>query len=387
VLALGVASLSPEAVPFCDLRAAHRERAEATEAALLRVARSGRYVLGPELEQFENEFARCCQVEHVVGVGSGTAALALLLRAAGIGRGDEVVVPAYTAAATWMAVALTGARPIGADVDPDTGAIDPQAAAAAVSSRTAGVIGVHLFGRLAPIALLRALTDRHGLLLIEDAAHAPGVDEGHGPAGSLADAAAFSFYPTKTLGALGDGGAVATDSEEIARSVRRLRSYGWSEWQGQAATVGGNSRLDEIQAAVLRGRLAQLPNDHTRLRALAECYRRGLEGLGTIAVPALTPSGEAPWHQFVIGHEDRDGLREHLAARGIGTAIHYQPLPPALEAFAAGEHFAAAERLAGRALSLPFDPWVSRGQAEIVCAAVAARSGSSERSRTRSAGS
>jgi dTDP-4-amino-4,6-dideoxygalactose transaminase len=369
-----------ETVPFCDLRAAHVERAQATEAALLRVARSGHYILGPEVEAFEHEFARCCGVEHVVGVGNGTEALALILRAAGVGPGDEVVVPAYTAAATWMAVALTGARPVGADVDPETGAIDAQAAAAAVSPRTAALIAVHLFGRLVPLEPLRAIAARHGLALIEDAAHAAGVDEGDGPAGSLADAAAFSFYPTKTLAALGDGGAVATASPELAQSVRRLRSYGWSEWQGQAETVGGNSRLDEIQAAVLRGRLAELPHDHARLRALAQLYRDGLGGLSAVALPELPASGEVPWHQFVIRSDDRDGLRARLATRGIGTAVHYEPLPPRLLAFPDARQFPNAERLAARSLSLPFDPWVTGDQSRVVSAAVAELSGSSERS-------
>jgi dTDP-3-amino-3,4,6-trideoxy-alpha-D-glucose transaminase len=374
--------VSAETVPFCDLRAAHRERAQATEAALLRVARSGRYVVGPELEAFEHEFARCCGVEHAVGVASGTDALILILRAAGIGPGDEVLVPAYTAAATWMAVALTGARPVGADVDPESGLIDPDAAAAAVSSRTAALVAVHLFGRLAALAPLRAIADRHGLLLVEDAAHAAGIDEGDGPAGSLADAAAFSFYPTKTLGGLGDGGAIATHRAELALSVRRLRSYGWAEWQGQAEVVGGNSRLDEIQAAVLRDRLAQLPGDHARLRALAQAYREGLRGLPAISLPGPPPSGEVPWHQFVIRSGARDELRARLTARGVGTAIHYRPIPPALHAFADAGGFPNAERLAERALSLPFDPWLTDAQVGIVCAAVSALSGSAERSRT-----
>jgi dTDP-3-amino-3,4,6-trideoxy-alpha-D-glucose transaminase len=378
----GAASLRLESVPFCDLRIAHRERAQATEAALLRVARSGRYVLGPELESFEHEFARCCGVQHAIGVGSGTAALVLILRAAGIGRGDEVVVPAYTAAATWMAVALTGARPVGADVDPHTGLIDSRAAEASVSSRTAGLIAVHLFGRLAPIGSLRAIADRHGLLLVEDAAHAAGIDEGDGPAGSLADAAAFSFYPTKTLGALGDGGAVATAGDELALAVRRLRSYGWSEWQGEAPAIGGNSRLDEIQAAILRDRLARLAHDHARLRALAAVYRRGLQAPSAISLPAPPSTGESPWHQFVIRSRDRDALRTRLAARGIGSAVHYQPIPPRLLAFPEARSFPNAERLAERALSLPFDPWVTSAQAEAVAAAIAELSGSFDRSRT-----
>lgn len=372
-----------DAVPFCDLTAAHAFHGAATEAALLRVARSGRYVLGPEVEAFEHDFAKCCGAGHAVGVASGTDALALPLRAAGVGPGDEVVVPAYTAAATWMAVASVGATPVGADVDADTGLIDPGAARAACGPRTVAVIAVHLFGRLAPVEELRSLG---GLLSIEDAAHAPGVDEGDGPAGSLGDVAAFSFYPTKTLSGLGDGGAVVTSDAGLAAAVRRLRSYGWSEWQGQADAPGVNSRLDEIQAAVLRARLAGLPAAHARLRKLASLYRDGLASLDQLALPPAPPAGETPWHQFVMRHPRRDTLRAALAERGIGTAIHYEPIPPALRAFGRAGEFPLAEALAARALSLPFDPWLTDAQSARVAATVArvagrAVSGSAERSR------
>jgi dTDP-3-amino-3,4,6-trideoxy-alpha-D-glucose transaminase len=362
-------------VAFCDLRAAHAARAEETEAALLRVAQSGRYVLGAEVEEFEREFARCCGVVHAVGVGNGTDALALILRASGIGVGDEVIVPAYTAAATWMAVAAVGATPVGADSVGWAGLVDPRSVEAAVSSRTAAIIGVHLFGRLAPMASLRAIARRHGLLLIEDAAHAPGVDEGAGPAGSLADAAAFSFYPTKTLGALGDGGAVSTADGALAESIRRLRSYGWSEWQGQADATGVNSRLDELQAAVLRDRLAQLPRMHDRLRALAAAYRSALDGRSDVGLPEPGSVGEPPWHQFVVRHAARDALRDELDRRAVGTAVHYDPIPPRLRAFAAragSDGFPRAQRLAAEAISLPFDAWLRDDQVVTVSVALAA---------------
>lgn len=370
-------------VPFCDLAAAHHARGAATETALLRVARSGHYVLGPEVEAFEREFADHCRAVYAVGVGSGTAALALILRAAGIGAGDQVIVPAYTAPATWMAVVLAGAEPVGADVDPDTGLIDPGAVAAAIGDRTRAVVGVHLFGRLAPMAQLRTHADRSGLLLIEDAAHAVGVDEGEGPAGSLGDAAAFSFYPTKTLGCLGDGGAVVTDDARINESVRRLRSYGWSRWHGDARAPGGNSRLDEIQAAVLRERLRELPHEHRRLSELGVLYRVRLERCpGLSLIPRPHGCGEPPWHQFVIAHPRRDGLRAELARAGIGTGIHYDPIPPKLTAFAIADRFPLAIGLAARALSLPFDPWLTDAQALAVCAATESASGSSCRSET-----
>ncbi len=223
-------------VSFCDLSAGYAAHAGEVEGALLRVARSGRYVLGAELAAFEQEFATFCGASWSVGVGSGTDALALSLRAAGVGPGDEVIVPAYTAAATWMAVAHAGARPVGVDVDPRTGLIDTAAAASAVGPATAAIVAVDLFGRLSPLDELRPVADRHRLLLVEDAAHAAGVrQQGWGPPGSgAADVVAFSFYPTKPLACLGDGGAVATDRADLAKEVRRLRSYGWSQWNGQA---------------------------------------------------------------------------------------------------------------------------------------------------------
>jgi dTDP-3-amino-3,4,6-trideoxy-alpha-D-glucose transaminase len=379
--------LAPE-LPFCDLQAAHAAQASTTEAALLRVARSGQYVLGPEVEGFEREFARVCAARYVVGVGSGTAALALILTAAGIGPGDEVIVPAYTAAATWMAVTEAGAKPVGAEVSVETGLIDPSAASAAVGRRTAAIVGVDLFGRLAPFAELSVVARRNGLLLVEDAAHAAGVSERAGPAGSLADAAAFSFYPTKPLGGLGDGGAVATTSEELAGAVRRLRSYGWATWQGQAAAPGGNSRLDELQAAVLRDRLERLPHAHARLSELGRLYREGLADLDDLSLPPAPPGGEPPWHQFAVLSDERDRLRAGLAAAGVGSAVHYDPIPPRLSAFSPMPDFPRAETRAGRTVSLPFDWWLSDAQALRACEAVHhSVNGKTERSSNMSSGS
>jgi len=360
-------------VPFCDLRAAYSADAEAVEEALVRVARSGRYVLGAEVEAFEAEFASWCGARHAVGVGSGTDALALIFRAAGIGPGDEVIVPAYTAPATWMAVAWVGATPIGVDTDRASGLIDAERAAAAVGGATRAVVAVHLFGRLAPMAELRTLTDRHGLLLIEDAAHAHATDEGTGPAGSHGDAAAFSFYPTKTLGALGDGGAVVSSDGELAQAVRRLRSYGWSSWQGDAAGLGGNSRLDEIQAAVLRNRLANLSTRRGQLRDLGRRYRDRLSKLEGLGLPPLAAGeDEPPWHQFVVTHAERDRVRRALLERGVETAVHYDPIPPRLTAFGQPGRFPAAEDLASQAISLPFGHWLSADEIDVVCAALTA---------------
>ncbi len=369
-------------VPFCDLQQASEWWGVEVEHALQRVARSGRYVLGTEVEAFEAEWAAVCGAPHAVGVGNGTDALALILRALGIGAGDEVIVPAYTAAATWMAVAWIGARPVGADVDPATGVIDPLAVAAAIGARTRAIIAVHLFGRLAPAGDLRDLAHAHGLALVEDAAHAHGVDEGAGPAGSFGTAAAFSFYPTKILGAIGDAGAVVTADRGLAESVRRLRAYGWSSWQGDSPAIGSNSRLDEAQAAVLRAKLPRLPATLERLSAIGRRYRKALQGAADLELaPAPAGDHEPPWHQFVVTHPARDLLRTELRRRGIGTAVHYDPIPPSLGAFAPSPSFPAAENLARRALSLPCDPWLSDAQADVVCDAMLASLPSSARSR------
>ncbi len=268
-----------------------------------------------------------------------------------------MIVPAYTAPATWMAVALTGARPIAVDVDRNSGLIDPQAAAAAIGPRTAALIGVHLFGRLAPMGDLRTLTDRHSLLLVEDAAHAHGASEGAARVGTVGDAAAFSFYPTKPLGALGDAGAIVTDDQQLANTVRRLRCNGQGWPPADAIDVGPNSRLDELQAAVLRSRLVALDHTLERLRSLGRRYRSSLEDASGVGLPEPPHHAREPaWHQFVITHPRRDQLRTELAALGIGTAVHYQPIPPQLTAFGASGSFPAALELSARALSLPFDP-------------------------------
>lgn len=341
------------------------------------MARSGRYVLGAEVDAFEQEWAAYNDAAHAVGVGSGTDALALILRAVGVGAGDEVIVPAYTAPATWMAVALTGAQPVGADVDPRTGLIDPNAVSAAIGPRAAALVGVHLFGRLAPMDALRELADRHGLLLVEDAAHAHGANEGATRVGTVSDAAAFSFYPTKLLGALGDAGAVVTDDRQLAGEVRRLRSYGQGWPPADAPDVGPNSRLDELQAAVLRGQLGALDRTLARLRSLGRRYRAGLAGAPDVGLPQPSTEGREPaWHQFVITHSHRDALRSELAALGVGTAVHYQPIPPQLTAFDCAGSFPAAAGLSGRVLSLPFDPWLTDAQAAEVCTAVTSASSS-----------
>jgi dTDP-3-amino-3,4,6-trideoxy-alpha-D-glucose transaminase len=295
-----------------------------------------------------------------------------------------VIAPAYTAAATWTAVASTGAAPVGADIDERTGLVDPSAVQAALGPNTAAVIAVHLFGRLAPMPELRGLADRASLLLIEDAAHAHGAREGELRPGALSDAAAFSFYPTKLLGALGDAGAITTGDPQLAARARLLRSYGQGSPPGDAETAGLSSRLDEMQAAVLRVRLCGLDAALARLRALAARYRELLAGAPELALPERPAGGEEPaWHQFTVTHPRRDELRAALAARGIGTAVHYAPLPPQLAVFGAAGEFPRAEALSRQIVSLPFDAWLTDEQAYEVCSSVlTSASGIAERSRT-----
>jgi dTDP-4-amino-4,6-dideoxygalactose transaminase len=361
------------AIPFCDLRAAHARRSSEVEEALLRVAASGRYVLGDEVERFEQEWAGYCGVDHAAGVANGTDAITLALMAAGIGPGDEVVVPAMTAPATWVAVARSGARPVGADVDAD-GLIDVAAASDSLGPRTAAVVAVHLFGRLAPIRELRALTDPRGLFLLEDGAHTHGAREGSMAAGSLGDAATFSFYPTKVLGALGDAGAVVSSEPGLIESVRRLRSYGQGVPAGEMPVVGLCSRMDELQAAVLRSGLARLEQTLARLRELGERYLSALERVGLDLPRPFSGGPSTAWHQFVVAHDRREELRAELRRRGIGTAVHYDPAPPQLAALGGEGAFPVASMRAARSISLPFDWWLSDEQALTVCQEVAAAS-------------
>jgi dTDP-3-amino-3,4,6-trideoxy-alpha-D-glucose transaminase len=362
-------------VHYLDLHAAVAELQAETDEAMRRVLESGRYVLGPEVEAFESEFATFCSVRHCIGVGNGLDALQLLLRALEIGPGDEVVVPAYTAVATWMAVTLVGATPVGADVEDTTWTVDADRVGAALTPRTKAVIAVHLFGHPAAMEPLAQLAEQHGLALIEDAAQAHGARHNGRRTGGLAHAAAFSFYPTKNLGALGDGGAVTTDDDELADKVRRLRTYGWRE-RDVSEVKGVNSRLDELQAAILRVRLRHLERWNRRRAELAAFYVAGLgDRVGT---PTVAPWADPVWHLFVITAERRDKLREELARRGIATLVHYSPLPHLTPAYRADGwtegSLPIAERLAETSVSLPLYPQLSeRACQEVVDAVLASR--------------
>lgn len=346
-------------VPFVDLRAAHAELREPLEAAAVRVARSGRYLFGPEVEGFEREFAAYCGTSHCVTVGSGLSALELTLRAAGIGRGDEVIVPAYTFIATWLAVTKAGARPVGVDAREHTYNIDPALIEDAITERTAAILPVHLRGEPAEMEPIREMARSRGLFLLEDGSQAHGARHSGARIGGIGDAAAFSFYPSKNLGAMGDGGAVTTDDAELAERVRALGSYG-SRGKGNFELAGFNSRLAELQAAVLRVKLELLDEWNARRARLASAYRNALAGAEDVSLPEPAEGAEPVWHLYVVGHPRRDERREALAKSGVETSIHYPVLPHLSRPYSNHGQprgsFPVAERLAERALSLPMYP-------------------------------
>lgn len=344
-------TLSP--IPWADLRP--REDAAAVDVAMRRVLDRGWFVLGPEVETFETEFADATVSKQTIAVASGTDALTLILRALGIGPGDEVITTALSAVYTAQAVMLAGARPVFADIDPERLTLDPAAVAALVGPRTTAVLPVHLYGQPADLAALRAVTERHGLALIEDCCQAHLATCGGVPVGTTGLAAAYSFYPTKNLGALGDGGAVCTGDTQLATRLRRLRNGGQTA-RDRHTEPAGHSRLDELQAAVLRARLPYLQGWTARRRALAAQYREGLSGCA-VRVPAEQDTGHV-YHLFPIRTAARDGLRAHLSARDIDTLVHYPVPMPAQPAFAsaAPEPCPIADTVCDELVSLPLHP-------------------------------
>ncbi len=345
------------AVPFLDLRAANlRHRAE-FHAALDRVLDSGTYVLGAQLEAFEHEFAASCNASHCAGVGSGLDALHLILRAWGIGEGDEVIVPSNTYIATWLAVSHAGATPVPVEPRLDTYNLDPERIETAITAKTRAIIAVHLYGQPADMDAINAVARDRGIRVIEDCAQAHGALYKGRPVGSLGDAAGFSFYPSKNLGALGDGGAIVTSDAELDARVRALRNYG-SSVKNRNEHSGFNSRLDELQAAFLGLKLEGLAADNEMRRGLAALMLAELGDAGLPIVLPSVPAWAAPvWHQFVIRHPERDAAIARLQAAGIPTMVHY-PVPPHQQAAyrgtaVANTAFPVAERIHAEVLSLP----------------------------------
>ena len=348
-------------VPFADPAADHAPFAEELVAAAARVIRSGRYILGPEVEAFEQELAAACGVAHAIGVSSGTDALLAMLAAAGVGPGDEVVTSPFSFFATAGAIVRTGARPVFADVDPLTLNLDPAAAIAKLGPRTKAVVAVHIFGRCLPMAALEAACAARGIALLEDAAQAIGATGSDGRrVGARTAGAALSFFPTKNLGGLGDGGAVLTDDAAFASTIRRLRVHG-ADRKNHHVDVGGNFRLDALQAALLRVKLPRLAAWTDARRRAAARYRAGLRDTGL----GLPPEDSGcVWSQFVVRVPDgRDRLVAALSGAGIATEVYYPTplhLQPALGGL--GHHrgdLPIAERACDEALALPLYPSLS----------------------------
>ena len=356
-------------IPFLTLTL--QEDAPAVQAGIDRVLRRGWFVLGPELEAFEPEFAAACGAGQAVGVGTGTDALAIALRALGIGPGDEVITSPLSAAYSALAIMMAGARPVFADVDPDRITVDPEAVAAAITPRTAAIMPVHLYGQAADMPALVAIAERHGLAIVEDCCQAHLATCGGRPVGSFGAAAAYSFYPTKNLAALGDGGALTTSDTAVAARARRLRNGGQTD-RYHHAEFGVNSRLDELHAAVLRARLPLLAGWTATRRSLAAAYRAALADVDTIIVPPEADAGHV-YHLFPVRSGARDAMQAHLKSCGIETLIHYPvPIPqqPALLSEAPAD-CPVANRLCREVFSLPLYPSLAPAAIQVVADALA----------------
>lgn len=361
-------------IPFLDLKSIQLSQESELIAAFKRVLNSGWYILGEEVSSFEDEYAKACQANFCVGVASGLDAITLALRAMNIGPGDEVIVPSNTYIATWLAVSHVGAVPVPVEPDLQTYNIDPERIERAITKRTRAILPVHLYGQPADLDPIIEIAKSHRLRVIEDAAQAHGACYKGKPVGSHGDAVAWSFYPGKNLGAIGDGGAVTTNDPELADSLRLLRNYG-SRVKYHNEIIGYNSRLDELQAALLRTKLPVLGLGNERRAEIAGEYLQGLSDAGVVL--PVTPEFSGPaWHLFVIRHHRRDELVQHLAKAGIGTMIHY-PIPPHLQeaykgsGFVKGD-FPIAETIHDQILSLPISPVQSIEATRIVIKAVRA---------------
>jgi dTDP-4-amino-4,6-dideoxygalactose transaminase len=362
-------------VPFLDVRAAHLELRDELDAAFARVLERGQYILGPEVEAFEQEFAAACGARHCVGVASGLDALHLSLLALGVRPGDEIIVPSNTFVATWLAVSQCGARPVAVEPDEGTFTLDPARLERAMGPRTRAIVPVHLYGHPADMDPILDIAKRRGIPVLADAAQAHGALYRGRPVGALGDAAAWSFYPGKNLGALGDGGAVTTDDAALAERLRILRNYG-SRTKYVNEVRGFNSRLDELQAALLRVKLRRLDAWNARRREIAARYLDGLRSAPSVRLPRVAAWASPVWHLFVVRAAARASLQDHLARAGVVTLVHY-PIPPHLQAAYADlgwprGAFPIAERMHDEVLSLPIGPHMTDEQVTEVIEAVIA---------------
>ncbi|MBV8990983.1 MAG: DegT/DnrJ/EryC1/StrS family aminotransferase [Solirubrobacterales bacterium] len=358
-------------MPLVALERQHARIANELKDTFARLLDSSAFTLGAELEQFESEFAQYCEVSHCVGVASGTAALSLMLRGYGIGPGDEVIVPAHTFIASALAVAQVRAVPVLCDVDDRTGLIDPDAARSAIGPCTAAILAVHLYGQTCDMAAIEAIAKPRSLLVLEDAAQAHGARYHRARAGSLGAAAAFSFYPSKNLGALGDGGAVCTNDEILASRLRRLRNLG-QRAKGEHVELAGNERLDALQAALLRVKLRYLDGWNEERRRHAERYRESLPAASWLL--AELPENQCVYHIFPARFRDRDAAAATLHEHGIATAVHYTPAVHQHMAWTKSllrhDSLPVAERWAAEELSLPMHPNLLPAEIDQVCEAL-----------------
>lgn len=359
-------------VPFLDLGASYRELKSEIDAALSRVLDSGWYILGPEVEAFEAEWAAYCEATYAVGLANGLDALILALRALDVGPGDEVIVPSNTYIATWLAVSAVGATPVPVEPDPATHNIDPSRIATAITPRTKVLLPVHLYGQPADMDPILAIARQHGIAVVEDGAQAHGARYKGRRIGAHGDIVCWSFYPGKNLGALGDGGAITTNRADLADRVQVLRNYG-SRVKYVNEVQGVNSRLDPLQAAVLSAKLPYLDEWTERRRAIAALYSNGLVGSGLI-LPYVPHWADPVWHLYVVRNTERDALQQRLGAGGIGTLIHY-PIPPHMQAAYKNLGLASgalplAQQLSESVLSLPIGPQLPLVDVNRVIAAV-----------------
>lgn len=344
-------------IPFLDLKQPYLELKAEVDRAYQRVMDSGWYIHGEELKAFEAEFADYCNVKYCIGVGNGLDALHLILRAMDIGDGDEVIVPSNTFIATWLAVSYAGAMPVPVEPNEKTYNIDPERIEAAVTEKTKAIMPVHLYGQPADMVPILEIASRYSLKVIEDAAQAHGARYKGKKTGGLGDAAGFSFYPGKNLGAFGDGGAVTTNDSTIAEKVSRLSNYG-SQVKYAHDVKGYNSRLDELQAAFLRVKLRKLDEWNGRRKVIADVYLKGLADLSDLTLPYVPDWAEHVWHLFVIRTSKRDQLQKYLEDQGIQTLIHY-PFPPHKQGAykdMSGLALPVSEQLHNEVLSLPMGP-------------------------------
>lgn len=350
-------------IPFLDLKAAYLELQPEIDEAVQRVMHSGYYILGPEVEAFEDEFAAYCGAKYCIGVANGLDALTLSLTALGIGRGDEVIVPSNTYIATWLAVSQCGATPIPVEPSLSTYNIDPSKIEAAITPKTKAILPVHLYGQPADLAPILALAKQYNLKVVEDAAQAHGATYQGQRIGGHGDAVTWSFYPGKNLGALGDGGAITTNDEQLAQRLRTLRNYG-SSVKYVNDEKGFNSRLDPLQAAILRVKLKYLDQWNQRRQMIAQRYQTELSTTDLV-LPQIMPQAKSAWHLFVVRTPERQALQDRLSTAGVGHLIHY-PIPPhqqkayQQEAAQMGMSLPLAEQLATEVLSLPIGPHLSQ---------------------------